>query len=201
MLETNSLGRAHPKPKSIDVEANLLTEWLVERSTLAARITRRLTLLLGVIAFGAVCLPILDSELSHVQARGTALAKTSGDLDQRLRALQGESSEAKPRLEHEQMLKASRERLQGTLGQLALVFNSAAPGVAISSAKVEILAGEMTISCHADATASASGREFVDKASKGPDTLSAIQSSSHRSDLLGKQGVTFEFVKRIKVGE
>ncbi len=200
MLEASSPGRGLPKTKSINVEANILDGWLRERNRLVDRVTRRVLGIIIVLLIGCATLPKLWSMYSVAKGKDAVASKTLATIATRLNATQKASADAQPILDQDSMLQESRKKMELAVDHVLLILNAAPSNVAIASLKAEVMGGELTIQCKADAAGSDSGRAFVDEASKGPSTLSALQAFTRSSDVFGDKSIAFNFVKRVKVG-
>jgi hypothetical protein len=185
--------------KSINLEANILSEWLGATAALRQRLKLRAVVLAAVICGGAVALPQLSgmstamaARAAGAQARNAQSAKVEAELDRRAKADQ-------PRVQEAHMLADSRANLNTLLGNLTLVVNAVPTSVTFDTVRAEILDAELTITCKSQAENDAAGQLFVDGASKGPNVVYAVQASTMKSNVLAKNGVAFDFIKRVNL--
>jgi hypothetical protein len=201
MPDVSSPGSALPNIKTINVEANLLGEWLAKRDRVREEVVRYLMLIGGVAAIALVALPVLWRVHSSAQAATAKAEKRMKQLGSTLAQYQSQKDEASPRLAHQEMLKTTRVQADEFLGQMVLLMNAASTDMAFGSVQADILGGQMTVRCKADAQDFATTRKFVTDAGVGPGVKSAVLVSSRSSELLGSNGVSFEFIKRLEVGQ
>lgn len=192
-------GRAETR-RTIDVEANLLTERLSEHSRLV-RVAHRKLLVIGLSMFVAGALLPSIYGLRAACAKAVAIHEAkAGNLAKTLSTLQADHAMSVPRIDEHELSRTMRLQATRLLGQLSLVLNSVPKNAACSSVKADVMAGEMTLVISADANGFEAMREFVLKASEGPNTTSAILVSTKRSEALGTGSVSFDFVKKARVG-
>jgi hypothetical protein len=86
------------------------------------------------------------------------------------------------------------------LAEVVTVFNSVPNKMALSKLHAEVMSGELTIVCSGDAEDAESGREFASKASAGDRVKQALQQAQKKSTALSKDGVGFDFIKKVTVG-
>ena len=121
-------------------------------------------------------------------------------LDAELGSLTIEQKEAVPKLDGEAIRTSLRRRARQFLGQTVLVLNAAPTGMAFESLSIDVISGEQTIRCKADAEQDSVIRTFVQKAGEGPQELSTQIANSRSADKLSEDGVAFELVKKVEVG-
>jgi type II secretory pathway pseudopilin PulG len=199
VLDVNSLGRAAPEIKRIDVEANLLSERIEERERLADQIQKKLIALALVLVAGAATLPPLVRLHNRAAVVAAEAQKAQADLQAKLAATQQEQQSALPILEEQKLLQDAEANTRAFLGQVTLFFNQASPQIALGSVRADVTAGELKIQAKADAEQYAAARDFTAQSNRGPGTISAVLVAQRPSDVLHENGVYFELVKRAKV--
>lgn len=200
MLEASTSGFGQHKHKSINVEVNLLAEWASTRSSARRKIRTTLLLLGAVIVLSATTLPTLSNGKAAAEKRSANAAASFAKLDGELSTLTREQKEAVPKLDGEAMRTSLRRRARQFLGQTVLVLNSAPAGMAFESLSIDVISGEQTIRCKADAERDSVVRTFVTRAGEGPRGISTQIANSRASDKLAEDGVAFELVKKVEVG-
>lgn len=198
-MEASISGHAQPRQRTLDVEVNLLSEWLERRVKTREQTTRSAICRAVSALLVAVAIPLLFRTASAAAGRATALKLASGTAAKRVEALEKQRLAALPRVDEAEMRIAVRRQARQFLGQTAIVLNAALPGMAVEVLGVEVLGGELTLRCKADAENSKVAEHFLDGAGKGPNALSILLSNSQRNGRLGPDGVGFEMVKRVEV--
>ena len=199
MQDASSHGRTQRSGKSINLEANILSEWSGASAALRKRIRVRAFVLTTVMCGSAVVLPQLSGYSAAAATRAAVArnrhaesAKLAADSDQRDKAEQ-------PLVQEAGMLTDSRTNLNTLLGNITLVVNSVPTSVTFDTLHAEIMDAELTITCKSQAESNAAGQEFVDAASKGPNVVYAVQASTMKSNVLKENGVAFDFIKRVNL--
>ena len=199
MQDMSSHGRVQRSGKSINLEANILSEWLGATAALRQRLKLRTVVLAAVICGGSVALPQLSGmsaamagRAARAQARNAQSAKVEAELDRRAKA-------EEPRVQEARMLADSRANLNTLLGNITLVVNAVPTSVTFDTVRAEILDAELTMTCKSQAENDAAGQLFVDGASKGPNVVYAVQASTMKSNVLADNGVAFDFIKRVNL--
>lgn len=198
LFGVNSPG-LEARNKTINVEANLLAERIAEREKVLIAVRRKFLWLVCVLLSGLLFVPPMLAFSAAESRRTERLAKQQQILAAQLASLQAEQRSAEPKLLQQRMMEDVRGNAQRFLGQLLLVLNAAPPQMAFASVKADMNSGEMRIVSRADAESYTAARQFVDGAKGGPGVVDTITSSTRRSDTLGPSGVTFEFVKRVRM--
>lgn len=199
MSLTTLSGREAPSAKRIDVEANLLEQWLEERSRARRMIQMRLVGI-GVILVATVGVAtVLGRSRSAVSKKQSAVA-------QRLKAVRREYAEivpatgdADPQATVDAILTGAKRNADAFMAQVVDLMNSASPAIAFSTLKADVLGGEVKLTGQADADTYYAANEFILRNNDATKGMNATQISTQRSDLLANDGVLFQFVKRVKV--
>ena len=193
-------GREAPSTKRIDVEANLLQDWLVERREIRKQIQLRIVGILGITFLGVFGV----SQFTTAKAK---LALSHKPLQQRLKNLQAQYAEVAPQeaaggtspADIQKMIDQSKSYGDAYMGQLVALLNSASPSMAFSSLKQDVLGGEVKITGQADAETNYTANEFIQRNTNPAKNMNAIMVSTSRSDVLAMDGVSFQFVKKVRV--
>lgn len=201
MVDANLTGYGQHKVKSINVEANLLDSWIEQRSALEQAVRRKVATFLLVCTFGGIMIPItwsLKSSAGYQAYQGSQkvmeLTKVRNTLSEKAAALV-------PTLEFNQMLEREHSSGRIMLKEFAHVVNSCPPKLQFSSMKIEILSGELSVRVTALADSSGTARQFVRAASKGENVIDALQTGARKSQSKDSEQVTFDFIKKVKVGD
>ncbi len=193
----SSSGLGAPKTRTLDLEANLLAERLLERARTLEQ-SRRILMALALTGFFAVlALPTLHSQ-AHVSA--LSARKVEQKVAERRALLNQLSDEEKSALlprERKEMLETQKMRSGWVLTQVASLLNSVPHSMALSALRVTIIGGTLTIEGTADAEHFETARSFVETMAKAPGTTDALLVSTRRNEAFAPEGVTFEFLKRI----
>jgi hypothetical protein len=201
MPDVSSPGSALPNIKTINVEANLLGEWLSKRDRRREEVVRYVALIGGLVVLAGVTVPLLAGVHASASRRAAKAHKRMTGLAATLQKFQAEKDAASPRLAHHEMLKTTRGQAERFMGQMVFLLNSGSSDMAFAAVQGDVLGGEMTLRCKADAKDFATARNFVSVAGGGEAVKSAVLVSSRSSEMLGPSGVSFEFIKRVEVGD
>lgn len=199
MLDASTSGRALPKSKSINVEANLLEEWLYERNRLSDLLLMRVLALGAVLLIAGVTLPLLYRAQGRARISEAKSKQALAIVAKQLGEATAKSESIKPQMELAQMREESGQKLQAFAGQILFLLNAVPADVVLQNLRAEVAGGEVTLKCKAEAIDAEAGRRFTEAAARGPGTVSALQAMTRASDALGPGGVTFDFVKRATV--
>jgi hypothetical protein len=199
MQEKNLHGRGQHRVKSINLEANILSEWTGSSTVLHQQIRVRVVALLASVAVAGVGLPSLRMAAISAEARAKIAAARNSVDAQAVSTLDQRSKAAEPFVQQSQRLKESRANLSALLGNVALVIDAVPTSVAFESVQVEVMDAQLTITCKSQAETSDAGQAFVAAASLGPNVAYAVQASTMKSETLGKDGVAFDFIKRVNL--
>lgn len=200
MLQESLFGRVEPK-RRFDVEANLLSERQSAQLRLMRRSRRSLAFLAASVTVISLVLPGLYQWQLSAAGKADRHAKTASSLTQELKALSEERDVSVPKIADSEMVAIMQAQSGLLMDQIILVLNATPGSAAISTLKADMLGGELTISCSAEAERFESMREFLSRAATGPKAKSTVLSSSRRSEVLGSDGVAFDFVKKVGVSE
>lgn len=198
---TSSSGTAQPKQRTINVELNLLGEWLEVRTRQRDERLRWTGALAGIALAATVILPVLrdlaDRE-AKAAAKAGAAAQQRDTLVERLRTQQ---EQLQPKLDGEAMMATAHQRCATFMGQLFTVLNSTPPRVAVEHVEANVIGGEMVIRTKAVAESYLAAQEFVSLSGQGPGAKSAMMASAKENPALGEEGVAFEVSKKVEVGK
>jgi hypothetical protein len=192
-------GREAPSTKRIDVEANLLEEWLIERRQTKKQIQLRVVGVAGVAALGMWSVSMLNEWRA-------GFAKKQAPVAQRLKAVQDQFGKVVPTTgggtsvaEIQKMVESSKKNADAYMAQVIGLMNTGSQSIALSSLKVDVLGGEVKLTGQADAETYYAANEFIQRNNDPTKGMNATQVSTSRSDLLATDGVSFQFVKKAKV--
>lgn len=193
-------GREAPSTKRIDVEANLLDEWVLERRETKKQIQLRLVAMAGIIGLGVWA----TGNLLHWRS---GFAAKEAPVAQRLKAVQGQYAEIVPAAganapaDFRGMAQGTKKNADAYMAQIVALMNSASPSMALSNLKADVLGGEVKLTGTADAETYYAANEFIQRNNDASKGMNATQVSTSRSDLLSTDGVSFQFVKKVRVGQ
>ena len=199
MLEASTTGHAQLKHKTINAEVNLLTEWQRDKGKVNDQIARvaGLMALLAALAFGTA--PFLVRAYRDSGERLRIAQDGVKHVSAQLGGLQEARKEAKPRIDQSTMHDTVRREANQFLGHTVLVVNSASAGMAFESVTSDVIGGEMTVHCKADAESNVVAQNFIEQAGGGPNVESTLLATAEKNGVLAHDGIGFEYVKRIEV--
>jgi hypothetical protein len=192
-------GAEQLNQKSIDVKVNLLAEWLESQRRFRGQLKRWLIVLLSIILLAVAILPIVLRAHLDGLARLRAVSAELASAKKALAAFEKDRASAQPIIEEKAMLETSRERTRRLIGNLNLILNAGADGMAFQSLRGEVMGGVLTVRCQGDAQGYSDVQAFLEAAGRGARTKSSLLASTRRSDLIGVDGIAFEYVKRVEV--
>lgn len=202
MPPTSSLGAAPPKQRTINVEVNLLAEWLENRNRLRDEKLRWTGLLATIVVVAVVALPFLKDVATEQQRIYSKAAADAAGRSTALITLQQQQSAVQPKIDSDAMSQECRRRAKQFMGEFFAVLNATTPKMAVETIDASVLSGEITIRTKAQSETYVAAQDYVALAGKGTRVKSAILSTARQSKLLGSdEGVTFEFAKRIEVSK
>lgn len=201
MVEASSPGRVSPKIKSIDVDANLLSERITERERHLEALSRRGLAGFGVLVFAIVALPTSYGLQGKMAERAHAVATREADAAKRLADRKAVLAALQPKMQSTAMLATIRGYSGDFLKQFASFTNSANSRMVFSGVKAEVNGGQVRLSGRADAESYGAAREFVDRLAKLPQTKSAELKQWRQNDEFAEGGVAFEVERVAEVGK
>lgn len=199
MASMSLSGAEQLNQKSIDVKVNLLAEWLESQRRFRGQLKRWLLVLLGIIVLAVAILPIVLRAHLDGLAKLRAISAELASARQALAVFEKDRASAQPIIEEKAMLETSRERTRRLIGNLNLILNAGADGMAFQSLRGEVMGGVLTVRCQGDAQGYGDVQAFLEAAGRGARTKSSLLASTRRSDLIGVDGIAFEYVKRVEV--
>jgi len=201
MPQTNSLGAAPLKNRTINVEVNLLGEWLDSRAKLHDDRLRWTGFLTTVALIAVVALPLLSEAAAAQRNRVRRAESMVGKEAASLAALETQLAEVQPKLDSEATQARCQAQATVFMGEILTVLNSTTPKMAVETIEGSVLGGEVTIKTKAQAETYLDAQEFVGIAGRGNRVKSAILSTARQNRSLSPDGVTFEFAKKVEVGQ
>lgn len=199
MQDASSHGPARRSGKSINLEANILSEWSTATADLRHRIQVRLIALGAVVGFGLVVVPQLNKLSTRSAARLAEARVSNAAVVAFADASASRAKAEQPLFQQAKMLSTSQANLDTLLGNLTLVIDAVSTDVTFDVVHAEVMDAELTITCKSQAETDAAGRHFVNAASQGPNVIYAVQASTMKSDVLAPDGIAFDFIKRVNV--
>jgi hypothetical protein len=201
MAEQSMSGHAAPRIRSINVRVNLLSQRVEERNRALSVARAKVIQVTSVFVTASVLLPWLINLAASASANAARWQRKASALRAEVSQLNEKAKLVKPRLEERDMIAGAKRHADAFMGQLVSVLNSAPPTMAISGMRVDILGGDVKVSVRADAEDYRSAEAFLDRAKAGAGPQDAGFTSTKRSDVLAKGGISFEFIKKVGLGE
>lgn len=202
MFDANTAGRAAPpKSKTINVEANLMAQRLIERRALLESNRRRVLILSAIIFSAMLSLPALVAWLSAATDAAQGAERRESQLRKRIADMKVKQDSARPVIQESQLLSVVGIRSNAYLGRLAQFLNCVETDMALSSLKVEVIAGQMKITSTAEAESYETYKKFVTRCQEAVGMDNVFPRSVKASSLLGPKGVVFDIEHKAKVGQ
>lgn len=200
MVDASSPGRALPKTRSINVEANLLAERIGERERVLEALSRRAFWGVGIMVFAMLVLPTAYRVQDRISDKADKVSAESALLQRQVANQQAILDTARPVVEDSKMIGDTRMFAQNVLRQLSVVINSADGDMVFSSLKIDVLGGEMKLGARADAKSYRVARDYIGRISKATGTKSAVLKQWRLSEQFGQNSVSFELERTAEVG-
>jgi hypothetical protein len=192
-------GREAPSTKRIDVEANLLEEWLLERRDTKKQIQLRIVGVIGVAVLGVWCVGMLNEWRVGYAAKQQPVAQRLKAIQEQFAKVVPTSSGGASQADIQKMVEGSMKNADAYMAQVIGLMNTGSQSIALSSLKVDVLGGEVKLTGQADAETYYAANEFIQRNNDPTKGMNATQVSTSRSDLLATDGVSFQFVKKARV--
>lgn len=201
MVDASLTGSGSARSRTINVEVNLLTEWANARVATQLEVRRRIVMLVGVGVGGLVVLPMLAKWRGSVfSATNHVIVERDGLLKQS-KALETEVARVTPSMDFAEM-RENCNRYRNSLFSETRRFVDATPStVQFESFKIEANGGEISFKVVANAGSAAEGRQFVSAASRGRNVTASNQTAVRQSQVLGADGIVFDYLKKVRVNK
>lgn len=197
-MNESSFGSAAPKNRSINVGANLLGEWIAERSA-ARRNALRLGAVLGAsVLVAAVALPVLWRAGTAASRQAAALRSEVKGLDDALAASGSARKAAQPSQAVATMRVRTGDSFERLLGGVGRVLAAGGARTALATLHGDVQGGNLHLLAQADAEDDLAVEAFARAAGEPAAKVDAI-TGSRPSPLLGPRGISFQYEKRISV--
>jgi hypothetical protein len=201
MPPMNSLGAGPPRQRTINVEVNLLAEWIENRNRLREDRLRWTGLLTTLAFVGIIAVPLLSEYAASSESSAQKAEKLADSRQMTLATLQQQQSLVQPKIDGDATLKLSQYRAKLFMGEILSALNETSPKMAMAMIEGSMIGGELTIRAKAEAENYLAAQEYVASVGKGSNVKSAILTTARPNLSLGPEGVTFEFAKKIEVGK
>ena len=201
MLDASSHGRVAPKSKSINVEANLLSQRIEERTSIRSEIRKRL----AIASIALLIVLIGFPPVYRFHSAETKAYKEVADRDKLLAAqletLKKTQEQLQPILNDQNLFKSIKSHGNEVLGQLVLFLNNASPHLSLTSISTTVKDGKIEIAANAMATSYMVAADFIKESAKGPNSDGTELGTMGNNPVLGPEGVTFNLTKKIRVSK
>ncbi len=196
-MSANSLGNGVHSTRSINVRANLLSEWTTDQVRFRAESFRYSAVIAGLVLVMATGVPLLESNRSALAPSIKAENQQLGELKTNLDQANNAKKEREPAMAAAEIATETSGYFDRLMGEIYVVLNSANAGLVFSSAKAEVQAAEISIDCKADAENFEVAEFFAQGAGQGPNKLSTL--TSIRPGGLFKSGINFDYLKKVPI--
>ncbi len=201
MVDANLTGLGSAKSRSINVEVNLLDEWSSSRASMQVQIQRQFMILGAVCVAGLIVLPLLSKWRSNIFESTNAVVQERAQKVAERKKLASQVAEVTPSIDFAQ-LRENCNRYRNALFQETFRFTEATPAsVRFESLKIEANGGELSFKVVANAKTAAEGRHFVSAAGRGRNVTTSNQTAIRQSQVLGADGIVFDYLKKVKVSD
>jgi len=197
-MKQNLFGNAAPKHRNIDVGANLLGEWIAEQARLRREIARYGAVFSAAVFVGGAVVPSLWNAGTRCAVDAKKLKLGVAQLDAQLAITDKAKKDAQPALVVDAMCGRTRSSFDFFVGQTEKVLRASNPRMVLSGLRSDVTAGETHISVQGFAEDETAADAFARKVNDPSAKVDAI-TNSRPSELLGPNGLSFEYVKRIGV--
>lgn len=195
-------GREAPSTvKRIDVEANLLQDWIQERRDLRKQVQARIGATAAVVICGFFAVAKLNEMRIGIAASERPVQSRLNYLNQEYANVQPAAANGTSELEIAKTTELTKKYSDAFMGQMVSLLNNASTSMALSSLKQDVLGGEVKQTGQADAENYYTANEFIQRNNDPTKNTNAVLVSTSRSDVLANDGVSFQFVKKVKVNQ
>jgi len=201
VLDASSHGRVAPKTKTINVNANLLSERLAERENVREWVRRRLVFAGISLVIACMVLPPLHRAQQRAFIVSQQLKKEEAALTKQIADLQDRQDKIKPALDNAEFLNYVHASSQRFLGHTFLFLDNVKPNnLALGSLKATVTGGTLELATTADAVNYRAAQDFVSECEKTPNVQGTFVSQMRSNTDVGDEGVTFDLSQKVKVG-
>jgi hypothetical protein len=177
-----------------------MAERLGDRARCKELAQRKLISIIAVIVFSLLSIPPLFQLRGTAMAKATRAEKVAAAAAAELANVQQQHATAAPIIAERDMLELVKFRADLFIGNVVQIFNSVGSAIALTTLRAEVMGGDLRITCKAEAETYVTAKEFVSLAGSGSNVQDAVLVSTRTSSTLGPQGVSFEFMKKVTVG-
>lgn len=198
-MEASFLGSGQPKSKSINVEADILSEWAVQRQK---SVRRGQLVLLGITSSIVALLlfvPQMNSLSETFRLEVNVKEQELKGLNAVMASLQGNFDRAKPEMERARLLKERREFLNAAIGQIRQVSNSTQGSIVFNTLSFSVTGGQFAFQGRGFADGDESLKRFMEELAKGSGSPKASLLVQRPQTTLGPNGREFDFVRKSSV--
>ena len=199
MLDVSSHGRVAPKTKTINVNANLLSQRLAEREHIREWIRKRLIFIGLCIVVAVIALPPLHRVQRKALANAAQLKKKEAAIAQQVIDLQKQQDTVKPAVASEHLLSSIGKNSREFLGHVFLLLDNVSPAISLSTFKANMNSGMLELGTQADAINYQAAQVFVAECERTPRQQGTYVSSMRSNSEVGDEGVSFDFSQRVKL--
>jgi hypothetical protein len=195
-VKLGSTGNVTHSIRSINVGANILSEWTANQRRFRGEVGRNVAIM--VVAASLAIGLTYAMQGSGVRAAAAVKSESAklGIVSRELSSLTEAQNSAAPEVAAAQLRAQTGASFHRMLGELYQVLDSAKSGMAFSSAKIDVREAQAVIDCHGDAEDYGVVAAFADQAGSTACTDSTL-ASTRPNHLLGPSGIAFEYIKRV----
>lgn len=195
-MKVSFTGNVTHSIRSINVRANILSEWTVNQARFHTEMLRYTSAIAICCAVAGVLVPISERARGAYVAEQTRNAAALAELKVELADAQASKKTAEPGEALAEIRAETTGHFNRLLGEVYQVLDSAKSGMAFSAAKVDVREAEIVIDCRADAETYDVAAAFAEQAGSTPNKISNL-ASTRPNALLGANGLSFEYIKRV----
>lgn len=200
MLDTSIVGRGQPnKNRTINVEANLLSQRALERNRIREQIRRKALAILAVSVVTAIAAPALYHWSNRAAKEAQQATLIRNQLATQRAAIEKHKLSTQPILKDTEMRHKIETRQGRYTGRLLEFFNSSRLDMVISQLRVEVIGGEMKITARADAKTYGAYEHFIERLQVAAGKENVVPKSTRAGRELGDDSVVFDLVYKVQV--
>ena len=201
MFDVSSHGRVAPKTKTINVNANLLSQRLAEREQIREWVRKRLMFIAVCVVVAFVVLPPLHRAQINAAAVSAQLKKQQAIVAKQLEALQAQQKDVKPVVDNEHLLNSVRKNSHEFLGHMLLFLDNVSPSISLSGLSATVGADGVELSTTADAVNYRAAQDFIEGCEHSPGVLGTYVKQMRNNTSVAEDGVSFDISQKVKVGQ
>jgi hypothetical protein len=196
-MNVSSTGNGAHNIRSINVRANLLSEWTTDQVRFRSEAVRYIAVIFLSLLVAIAVIPAIEQARHSSAAQVAVHEKEIAGLQGALAQANAAKKASEPQVAEALVLTESTRFFDRLLGETYKVFDSTSSGVVFASTRTEARSAEIVIDCKASAVSYEAAQGFAHEAGKGPHKASGLSSMRPGGETTDSGGISFEYQKRV----